>query len=222
MCSSDLKELISVDAYTGYRQMKMYVNLHSLTGTNEGVEFFFRLGRNEDAFYEHRAMIYPGAEWDESNYVTINFQDLTAATDPVGGARRQLEELAPLLDDYDTYSGQVAKAERARARREALRFYFAERTCELHEADISACDRDLGSAGSELADVDDQLSDLRAQLDRLRIEQAGLGGDQIAALEQQIADSERQRSERAERHAHHSALLDDAGLPSVAIGRATV
>lgn len=172
------------------------------------------VGNLNDFVREH--MLEPFDAGSLVDGLVTHFQDLTAAHDAVVVARRQLEELAPLLDDYDTYSGHVAKAERARARREALRFYFAERTCELHEADISACDRDLGGAGSELADVDDQLSDLRAQLDRLRIEQAGLGGDQIAALEQQIADSERQRSERAERHAHHSALLDDAGLPSVA------
>lgn len=138
------KELISVDAYSGYRQMKMYVNLNELTGTDDGVEFFFRLGQDDRNYYEHRAKIYPGVEWDERNYVDINFQDLTAVKDSVlrEGAR---------LQDVDVSSGKYRVV--GNANLNSIRFFG------------------VGVVNTDSTTKDDALSDVSGEiwLDELRV-----------------------------------------------------
>ncbi len=87
-----VKELLSVDRYSGYRRMEMFVHGDSLDvfDTDEyknGLKFFFRLGRDDQNYYEFFTKIKPG--WDESNYVNIDFNELTALKDSA------LKELPP-------------------------------------------------------------------------------------------------------------------------------
>ncbi len=78
-----VKELITVDQYSGYRKMKMYVNVKELSESSDSVEFFFRIGRDQLNFYEHQSYLMKSFEWDEINWIDINFQDLTSIKDSV-------------------------------------------------------------------------------------------------------------------------------------------
>ncbi|MCM2271470.1 MAG: cell surface protein SprA [candidate division Zixibacteria bacterium] len=76
-----IKKLPSVDRYSGYRSLEMYV--HGGDKTNsfpaESVLFFFRLGRDERNYYEYRTLVYPG--WDPRNFVNFDFNEVTALKD---------------------------------------------------------------------------------------------------------------------------------------------
>ena len=75
-----IKDLLTIDQYSGYRHMEMYVHGDEMDNQNIGdVEFFFRLGRDSDNYYEYYTSIVPG--WDESNHVDIDFNELTALKD---------------------------------------------------------------------------------------------------------------------------------------------
>ena len=83
-----VKNLLTIDQYSGYRRMEMYVHGDELnTQDIDKVRFFFRIGRDADNYYEYHTDIKPG--WNEENYVNIDFNDLTALKDSA------LKELVP-------------------------------------------------------------------------------------------------------------------------------
>lgn len=93
-----IKNLVSVEQYSGYGKMEMYVN-----GGNEDLDkvmLFFRLGRDENNYYEYRVKgLYRG--WDERNYVKIDFNEMTAFKDEI---QRNLPKGAQYAD-VDTTVG---------------------------------------------------------------------------------------------------------------------
>ncbi|UCC43000.1 MAG: cell surface protein SprA [Candidatus Zixiibacteriota bacterium] len=73
-----VKELIGVEQYSGYRRLQMYVHGPG-TATTDTVLFFFRIGRDAENFYEYNARLVPG--WNETNYVNMDFNEITALKD---------------------------------------------------------------------------------------------------------------------------------------------
>jgi len=78
-----IKELYQVDQYSGYRNMEMYVygdpDVVAPEGQERNLRFFFRIGLDDNNFYEYRTFVYPG--WDPRNYVKFDFNDVTAFKD---------------------------------------------------------------------------------------------------------------------------------------------
>lgn len=75
-----VKNLISADKYSGYRQLEMYVYGGDIEPAGEGkVMFFFRLGKDGNNFYEQRRLIYSG--WDERNHISFDFNEITGLKD---------------------------------------------------------------------------------------------------------------------------------------------
>lgn len=74
-----VKEMISVDQYSGYRGMEMFVYGDTLLGPHPPIRFFFRIGSNADNFYEYRTSIDTG--WSSGNHVKFNFDELTGFKD---------------------------------------------------------------------------------------------------------------------------------------------
>jgi len=77
------KELISVDRYSGYGRMEMYVYsdipLAYDAINTDSLIFFFRLGTDSDNFYEFRTKLHNS--WDLRNWVNIDFNEITALKD---------------------------------------------------------------------------------------------------------------------------------------------
>ncbi len=71
-----VKRLLSVEKYTGYRRMKMYVHGDEHVDRSRQPRFFFRLGRDSLNYYEYFTQLRPG--WNDSNEVNIDFNELTA------------------------------------------------------------------------------------------------------------------------------------------------
>ncbi len=76
------KELLSVDRYSGYRRLRMYVGVNRIPAQYAGkVRFFFRIGTDSLNFYEQQKALVLGTRWDERNYIDIDFNELTALKD---------------------------------------------------------------------------------------------------------------------------------------------
>lgn len=73
-----VKELLSIDRYTGYRKMKMYVH-GPASAAQDSIKFFFRLGTDGSNFYEYQTVLDTG--WAEGNYIDIDFNAMTAFKD---------------------------------------------------------------------------------------------------------------------------------------------
>lgn len=73
-----VKELLSINRYTGYRKMKMYVH-GPPSAERDSIKFFFRLGIDNKNFYEYQTYLDSG--WAEGNYIDVDFNAMTAFKD---------------------------------------------------------------------------------------------------------------------------------------------
>lgn len=75
-----VKNLISIDRYSGYGKLKMYVHGEYKDPLNEGkVWFIFRLGTDSTNFYQQRVRLWDG--WDPRNHINLVFNEITALKD---------------------------------------------------------------------------------------------------------------------------------------------
>ncbi len=88
------KDLLTVDRYSGYRRLEMFVYGDYDEPTDEGkIQFFFRIGQDHNNYYEYYTDIYQG--WDDRNNVNIDFNEITALKD-------EAQKAANVLDvDFD-------------------------------------------------------------------------------------------------------------------------
>ncbi len=95
------KNLLSIDQYSGYRRIEMFVHGDENIVTNTDIDkirFFFRLGRDDKNYYEYFTNIKPG--WDQSNHVNIDFNELTALKDSALKVLKKGEVLNVENDKY--------------------------------------------------------------------------------------------------------------------------
>ncbi|MBI5266722.1 MAG: cell surface protein SprA [candidate division Zixibacteria bacterium] len=73
-----VKQLLSIDRYTGYRRLKMFVHGPD-SADSQKIRFILRVGLDANNFYEYRTLLKPG--WNEGNYVDMDFNALTGFKD---------------------------------------------------------------------------------------------------------------------------------------------
>ncbi|MER6534551.1 ATP-binding protein [Streptomyces sp900105755] len=147
--------------------------------------------------------------------IISHFDALTTTYSAVQRARAQIEALTPLLEDCDAYEGLAARIEETDAQQAALRYFIAERTSVLHEAQRAEAERLLARLEGEKKAAKEELERLRGQERRWELQREGLGGGRVGELERQIKETEQQRAAQEKRARQHAALLEDAGLAPV-------
>ncbi|MEV0691210.1 ATP-binding protein [Streptomyces sp. NPDC050388] len=150
-----------------------------------------------------------------SDNIVSHFDALTTTYNSVQRARAQIEALTPLLEDCDAYEGLATRIDEADAQQAALRYFIAERTSVLHEAQRAELERTLTRLESEKETAKDELGRLRAQERRWELQREGLGGGRLGELERQIKETEQQRAAQERRARQHAALLEQAELAPV-------
>ena len=147
--------------------------------------------------------------------LVAHFDDLTRAHEAVRKARDQLAQLEPLIGHCDTHDAARDDSERAKAAREALRYWLAEHLVRILDADDARLAGELALLGGELAEVEGTAVRIEAERLRLATARDGAGGGRIAELERLIADEQLRRDERQTKAGVYAALLADASLPAV-------
>ncbi len=113
-----VKSLYSVDKYSGYRRLEMYV-YGGITPEQVGkVLFFFRVGKDADNYYEQRVVIDTG--WNKHNYINIDFNEATALKD---SAMRRLDRSH--WNQIDIYSVDSTYHVRGNPNINDIKFYTA-------------------------------------------------------------------------------------------------
>ena len=96
------KDLLTIDTYSGYRKMEMYVHGKYFDQEDDGnIKFFFRIGKDERNYYEAFRYIKQG--WDPDNYISIDFNELTALKDTALQALAVGDTLDISNDKYRVY-----------------------------------------------------------------------------------------------------------------------
>ncbi len=142
-----------------------------------------------------------------------HFDDLDRAHQAVLKAKRQVDLLAPLVEDGARHQALVAEIQGWRDAREQLRPYFARLKGEL-------LDRRLGLLAGDAARLDAQIERLDAQRETERVELARLeralrdnGGDRLEELAAEIRRLEQekvQRQQKSDRFRELLARIDEA------------
>ncbi len=171
------------------------------------------VGNLNDFVRSHMLEPFDAADWTDR--LVRHFEDLTRAHEAVLKARTQLTQLEPLLADCDAYDEFDRRIGAAKAERDALRFYCADRKATLLDARVAALTIEIGAHQTELDSTKSELDRLRRKETDLTVRRAGSGGDRIAQLEADIATEEQERDRRQVRHARYHELLASAALPAV-------
>lgn len=168
------------------------------------------VGNLTDFVRDHMLEPFDAARWTEN--IVTHFEDLTQAHEAVRRAQAQLTALEPLLADCDAYDKADAEIAALTARREALRYYFADLKADLVHRLLTDLYAERAGLQALLTGLESRLTNLRARERSLDIELAGHGGNRLAEIDRQIADGEAERDKRRDRAGRFAALLADAGL----------
>lgn len=171
------------------------------------------VGNLNDFVRNHMLEPFDAAEWTQR--LVAHFEDLTKAHDAVRKAQDQLAELAPLLEECDTYDKLGVEIGSLKNQRDALPFYFAERKAHLLTNHIDALTDEIERQDEKLSQIKISLGKLHDRKDELTLQRAGFGGDRISEIERQLKDEADKRHERSTRFNRFHTLLTEAGLRPV-------
>ncbi|MBI5720615.1 MAG: ATP-dependent exonuclease SbcCD, C subunit-like protein [Burkholderiales bacterium] len=142
-----------------------------------------------------------------------HFDDLDRAHQAVLKAKRQVDLLAPLVEDGGRHQALVAETQSWRDARDSLRPYFARLKVDL-------LDRRLALLADEAGRLDEQIDRLEAQRESERVEVARLeralrdnGGDRLEELAAEIRRLEQEkglRQRKSDRFRELLARIDEA------------
>lgn len=140
-----------------------------------------------------------------------NFDNLNRAHEAVLKARRQIEQLTPLVADGERARRLGEAIETLRGCREALVPYYAHHKAGLLEERIARLDQDIERLGRHLETERRRIVELRAREAELRTAIDESGGRRLSVIEQEVRrlQTERERRlRRAEQYRGHAQALD--------------
>ncbi|WP_158884568.1 ATP-binding protein [Amycolatopsis anabasis] len=172
------------------------------------------VGNLNDFVRSHMLEPFDAADW--TGRLVDHFEDLTKAHEAVLKARKQLAQLEPLLADCDVHDDLGERIAAAKAQREALRYYCADRKSALLADRITALAAEIDSQTATQKRAADELERLRRKEKELIVRRAGCGGDRLTQIETEIAAEQKERTRREDRFNRYHELLAEAALPEVA------
>ena len=140
-----------------------------------------------------------------------HFDDLSRAHEAVLRARRQIEDLTPLVADCDRHAGLVDEVEELRQCREALRPFFAGLKRDLLDTRIARLADDWTRQNTQIERTAERRDRERRDLDELKRAIAENGGDRLERLAGEIQRLEREREARARKAERYAELARGVG-----------
>lgn len=144
-----------------------------------------------------------------------HFDDLTRAHEAVLKAKRQVQLLAPLVQDCERYQSAASLLDAWRLAREALRFYCAGAKLGLLEKRLASLADDWQRQDLHVARLTQKRDEQRAQESQLKQHIAENGGDRLQRLAQEIRTKGAQCEERERRAARYAQLAGSVGQSGV-------
>lgn len=143
-----------------------------------------------------------------------NFDNLTKAYEQVQRAKRQLDQLQPLLSDADSYEQFEQEWQVLDQSVEAVAVWFAEKKTSLLKAEIT-------SLGRQLEELNSQLSELKVQLTSLREQETGLKaaiqsseeGKRLEYIQKEVERLGTQMDEQHTKAQQYARWAKEVGIP---------
>ncbi len=156
-------------------------------------------------------MLEPFQVADRITALIQHFDDLNRAHEAVLKAKRQVEQLEPLVADWGRYRELLDEAEQLRACREALRPYFASLKRALLEKRLTDLDEELTRHQAVIARLTEKRREQQNHERELRRNIAESGGDRLETLAAEITAKQEERSRRQARANRYEQLLRALG-----------
>lgn len=167
---------------------------------------------NLDSFIRDNMLEMQDAE-EKYQKLRGNFQNLMEAKINIDKTKEQIRQLEPidaLAKEIQTIDSRIKELQQEK---EVAAYWFASRTVEL-------CDEEMSRCKADLRRLDDELKTLQIERKRLADEQAGLRvaierdevGQQIKELEREIRDNEQKRNNRQTKLNNYNALAQKVNL----------
>lgn len=144
-----------------------------------------------------------------------NFDNLNQAHEAVLKAKRQIEQLFPLVTDGEKYQLLCASVEELRHCRDTLFAYFAHHKTELLTADITRLTTDIQKNTARLDQVKEELHQLRQQAISLSAAIEQSGGGRLRDIEQEIGKLTGIREEKRIKEKEYNGCVAKLDLRSV-------
>ena len=136
-----------------------------------------------------------------------HFDDLDRAHQAVLRTRRQMELLAPLVEDGNRHTALLAEIREWREGRDALRVYFAGLKGELLDRRLANLAEDATRLDAQIRRLDEQYAAEQGTIADLERAHREHGGDRLEQLATAIRSKEGERVQRRERADRYTALL---------------
>ncbi len=172
------------------------------------------VGNLTDFVREH--MLEAFAAQERIDALVAHYQDLDRAHELVLKAKFQVGFLAPMVEDCDQRAALAAEVEQLRARRDALRPWFAWKKNALVEKRIGDLDAQLEKLAHRIASLEETRSRRRGERDGLRQAIAEQGGDRIERIKEEIRQTLARKEDLARRAQRYDEHAREAGLPAAA------
>lgn len=145
-----------------------------------------------------------------------HFDDLNRAHEAVLKAKRQIEQLTPLVADCERHSALREQVDQLRGCRDALRPWYALLKRDLLERRIDILGAELGKETHRLARLHETRRTQLQRRDEITQAIAANGGNRIEQIKADIVRLQGAKDERARRAAQYDALAHALGLPGAA------
>ena len=142
-----------------------------------------------------------------------HFDDLDRAHQAVLKAKRQVELLAPLVDDGRRHQALAAEIQGWRDGRDRLRPYFARLKGELLDRRLSLLEEEVVRLDTQIGRLDMQRAVERTEIAKLERDLRDNGGNRLEELADEIrrlGQEKAQRQQKADRHAALLGRIDEA------------
>jgi uncharacterized protein YPO0396 len=141
-----------------------------------------------------------------------HFDDLTRAHEAVLKAKRQVQQLTPLVADGERHAGLCAGLDDLRGQREALKPYFVRLKLELLALRLTDLSEEWERQDTQVQRLEAHRAGLRTQESGLRRSVAQSGGDRLEQLEQAIGKGHEEIQRRRAKATRYNALARTLGL----------
>jgi len=137
-----------------------------------------------------------------------HFDDLTRAHEAVLKAKRQIEQLTPLVDDCNQYAAISEQVLSLRHCREALKAYFSTQKLALLTDRITRLQLELVKQQAKVTRLDETIRNQRSQESELKQQIADNGGDRIERLKREIEQLQQDSAKRRLNAEQYARLLE--------------
>ncbi|NLD98904.1 MAG: ATP-dependent exonuclease SbcCD, C subunit-like protein, partial [Fibrobacter sp.] len=141
-----------------------------------------------------------------------HFDNLNRAHDAVLKAKRQIEQLRPIINDLDKHESVSSVKKNLVSCRDNLRTYFSLIKCELLEKRIRNLDEEHRRLSARIDQLKEQHTLFHAERDRIRQAIAENGGDRLERIKSDIHNLNEKKNARLRKFEEYRTLLEELNL----------